>query len=312
MCVADEVHDVESAEALPGWNLRYLQVSRGTLAGSFRAVDLDGMQIVEERYAGVTLNEFGHAPADTYMFSVAHWEGACGRIDAAPWTDGSLFMTRSDRDLDAVMPPGKNMTIVVNQDLLKEYVAVTQHLDLEKWLRRRSILCIDSLPGKQIGTLAREVIAANCANHFDERLGQAAREAVMEALADVVACNVSVGAPSFREMSRPLIVRHARDFIRTHIHEPLQVIDLCRHLRLSRRALQSAFEDVLGVNPSTYMRLLRLNGARASLLHPSDDLQVKDVLQQWGFWHFSRFTADYKRLYGELPSQTLQRMAQSH
>lgn len=310
MFSADEVRDVESAESLPGWDLRYLQVTRGTLAGSFRAVDLDGMQIVEERYAGVTLNEFGRAPPDTYMFSVVQWEGAGGRINAAPWTDGGLYMTRSDRDLDAVMPPGKNITIVVNQGLLKDHVAVTQHLDLENWLSRRSLLRTDTLLGHQIGTLACEVAAASFSGHMDVRLRAAARESVLEVLADVVACNVNAPRPSFREMSRPLIVRRAREFVRHHIQEPLQVIDLCRHLGVSRTALQSAFEDALGMNPSTYVRLLRLNGARSSLLHPTEDLQIKDVVQQWGFWHLSRFSADYKGLYGELPSHTLQRVRQ--
>lgn len=80
---AGEVRDVESAESLPGWDLRYLQVTRGILAGSFRAVDLDGLQIVEERYAGVTLNEFGRPPPDTYMFSVVQWEAPRVRIVVA-------------------------------------------------------------------------------------------------------------------------------------------------------------------------------------------------------------------------------------
>jgi AraC family ethanolamine operon transcriptional activator len=306
------VRDVESAESLPGWDLNYVQVTRGTLAGSFRAVNLGGMQIVEERYAGVTLNEFGHAPSDTYMFSIPHWEGACGRINAAPWTDGGLYMTRSDRDLDAVVPPGKDITIVVSQGLLKDHVAVTQHLDLENWLSRRSILSTNMPLGRRIATLASEVATASLSSHMDDRLRKAARESVMEALADVVACNVSVRPPSYREISRPLIVRRSREFVRHHIHEPLQVIDLCRHLGVSRRALQSAFEDMLGVSPSTYVRLLRLNGARSSLLHPAADLQIKDVVRQWGFWHLSRFSSDYKSLYGELPSQTLQRVRRGY
>ena len=307
---ANEVRDVESAESLPGWDLHYLQVTSGTLAGSFRAVNLGGMQIVEESYAGVTLNEFGRAPSDTYMFSVVQWEGNDGRINAVPWKQGGLYMTRSDRDLDAVMPPGKNITIAVNQRLLKEHVAVTQHLDLENWLSHRSILRTDTLLGYRIGTLATEVAAASFSSHMDDRLRTAARESVLEALADVVACNVTASRPSFREMSRPVIVKRAREFVHHHIHEPLQVIDLCRHLGVSRTALQAVFEDALGMNPSAYVRLLRLNGARSSLLHPSDGMQIKDVVQQWGFWHLSRFSADYKRLYGELPSHTLQRVSQ--
>jgi len=31
---------------------------------------------------------------------------------------------------------------------------------------------------------------------------------------------------------------------------------------------------------------------------------IGDVAARWGFWHLSRFAADYTRLFGELPSAT--------
>jgi AraC family ethanolamine operon transcriptional activator len=39
-----------------------------------------------------------------------------------------------------------------------------------------------------------------------------------------------------------------------------------------------------------------------------DDSQlatVSDVAVRYGFWHMSKFAADYRWLFGELPSQTL-------
>ena len=108
-------------------------------------------------------------------------------------------------------------------------------------------------------------------------------------------------------MSRSFIVQKARAFAVAHIHEPLQVIDICRATGVSRRALQVSFQDVLGINPLSYVRLVRLNGARQALLHPTKGLQVKDVVAKWGFWHLSRFSAEYRELFGELPSETLRR-----
>jgi len=34
-----------------------------------------------------------------------------------------------------------------------------------------------------------------------------------------------------------------------------------------------------------------------------------DVAWRWAFWHQSRFAADYRRLFGELPSETPRRQA---
>jgi AraC family ethanolamine operon transcriptional activator len=31
---------------------------------------------------------------------------------------------------------------------------------------------------------------------------------------------------------------------------------------------------------------------------------VHEIARRWGFWHIGEFAADYRRLFGELPSQT--------
>ena len=34
--------------------------------------------------------------------------------------------------------------------------------------------------------------------------------------------------------------------------------------------------------------------------------KVQDIAARWGFWHLGHFVTDYRRMFGELPSQTLQ------
>jgi AraC family ethanolamine operon transcriptional activator len=58
------------------------------------------------------------------------------------------------------------------------------------------------------------------------------------------------------------------------------------------------------MSPVTYLRALRLNGVRRELKRGGDEA-VADRAARWGFWHQSRFAADYKHLFGELPSETL-------
>jgi AraC family ethanolamine operon transcriptional activator len=47
---------------------------------------------------------------------------------------------------------------------------------------------------------------------------------------------------------------------------------------------------------------------RGELLSRSADT-VGDVAARWGFWHLSRFAADYRQHFGELPSATRARGA---
>jgi AraC family ethanolamine operon transcriptional activator len=32
---------------------------------------------------------------------------------------------------------------------------------------------------------------------------------------------------------------------------------------------------------------------------------VRDVAADWGFWHFSQFSSDYRKLFGQSPSESL-------
>ena len=104
--------------------------------------------------------------------------------------------------------------------------------------------------------------------------------------------------------TRQRVVREARRFMAAHAEEPINVPDLCEAIHVSRRTLQYSFQDVLQMSPVTYLRALRLNGVRRDLRRGGDE-PVADRAARWGFWHLSRFAADYKHMFGELPSETL-------
>ncbi len=130
--------------------------------------------------------------------------------------------------------------------------------------------------------------------------------AVLSAIVDVYqgVSRVPECLPSLS--ARHSIALRAREFIRAHVEEPISVEDLCAALGVSRRTLQYSFEEVFQVNPAAYLRAFRLNGVRRALYRadPTRD-SVHDIAARWGFWHFSRFAQYYRKMFGELPSDTL-------
>ena len=50
-----------------------------------------------------------------------------------------------------------------------------------------------------------------------------------------------------------------------------------------------------------------MDEARHDLLENANETRVTDVALDWGFLHFGWFSQDYRRLFGETPSQTLKR-----
>ena len=73
-------------------------------------------------------------------------------------------------------------------------------------------------------------------------------------------------------------------------------------------ALQTGFQEVLGVGPHAYIRAISLNGVRSHLKNPdSPYTSVQDAAAAYGFWHMSQFALDYREMFGERPSDTLRR-----
>lgn len=109
-------------------------------------------------------------------------------------------------------------------------------------------------------------------------------------------------------MSHYKIVREVRQHLLQNQEETITVVDLCQRFQISRRTLQYAFQDVMGMSPNAYLRTIRLNGVRRCLRDPkSGVMSVQQAAADWGFWHLSQFARDYQGLFGELPSERLKR-----
>ncbi len=103
-------------------------------------------------------------------------------------------------------------------------------------------------------------------------------------------------------------LKRVLEYIDAHIDEPLRISDLCANAAVSESAFLKLFKRQLGMTPKSYLAGQRLFGVHRELWRsdPSSTL-VSRVAESWGFWHMSQFAADYRRLFGELPSATLKR-----
>jgi AraC-like DNA-binding protein len=62
------------------------------------------------------------------------------------------------------------------------------------------------------------------------------------------------------------------------------------------------------MSPKRYLLLRRMNLAwRALRAARPDTVTVTDVATHYGFWQLGRFAVEYRSLFGESPSVTLQR-----
>ena len=108
--------------------------------------------------------------------------------------------------------------------------------------------------------------------------------------------------------ARVEIVKATQKFIKANLHHPLTLEDICQAVFASRRSLIYGFEDIFGMGPMSYLKMLRLNGVRRALLVADPQFnKVKEIALNWGFWHLGHFCQDYKKMFGEAPSKTLKK-----
>ncbi|MBF2076197.1 MAG: helix-turn-helix domain-containing protein [Synechococcales cyanobacterium C42_A2020_086] len=110
--------------------------------------------------------------------------------------------------------------------------------------------------------------------------------------------------------SRNQLMKRAEAMILDNLNRPLSVRDLCRELHISERSLRYHFQEYFGMSPSAYLKAHRLNGVRRQLQASTPaQTTVTHIAIQWGFWHMGQFAKDYKKRFGESPSETLRQSA---
>jgi AraC-like DNA-binding protein len=113
------------------------------------------------------------------------------------------------------------------------------------------------------------------------------------------------GAAALREPTRAGISR-AEDWISARLTEPISRADLCAVSGLNARTLSRGFRRRHDLGPMAFVRERRLDQVHRILLAAAPgEVTVSGVAMDYGFFHLSRFAADYHRAFGELPSETL-------
>lgn len=130
-------------------------------------------------------------------------------------------------------------------------------------------------------------------------------ETLAIAILDALGSSRSLENPSLTKSN--LAVARALEFIHGAELENISAVELCNQAGCSQRSLETGFLKRFGVTPKKYIKCLRLARVHESLRKAShtDQSTIIELAGIHGFWHMGQFAADYRRIYGQLPSETL-------
>ena len=121
----------------------------------------------------------------------------------------------------------------------------------------------------------------------------------------------AVGKPNTVARRHDAIIARFEEFLEANPDRPLYLTEICTAIGVAERTLRACCEEHLGMGPIRFLTLRRMHLAHRALLRtdPSQSTVTRIVAGQ-GFWELGRFSVAYRALFGESPSETLQRPAE--
>ena len=300
----------EHERVLTGWHQTYDQLSKGKFSGRITEALIGDVQLFEEQTSQAVF-ENGPGRAGVVALGVfssiegpARWRGHEVGID-------HVTALSDHAGLELCTPPNCTM------------LSITVPVGLVTTGEEPAAKDADQL----LLNAANHVYSPSLALQVRHRLGTALRTMALHphqfaqaeardqlvselvGLVDGYLCLATAGGGRPDAKKALHVVARAREYIEANTERPITVLELCERTRTARRTLQDCFTQVTGMSPAAYLKAIRLNGFHRSLKHAAGAGTIADIAATWGFWHMSQLSLDYKRLFGELPSETFRAAA---
>ena len=303
----------QQASMLRAWNQQYCQISPGVFDGCVTEIDTGAVHITVERMNRAMLQR-GELPKGCIAVGIPLvFQGHARLCGYTSHIDGLHFF--SGRDGFEFVSPENHL--LVDVEFYPERFA---HPLLREALERIGTRLGDrsrvlDMPSAAMGSMRSALRTLLGAVSSDPQLldNTAVRESFEKSLVFALSELLETEACDSNSLqSRPrnwqLVKAAWLEIENTASDCPLSVAELVSQLQVSRRSLQYAFNETLAVNPAGYLRIERLNRVRQVL---SEAHSVTEAATRFGFWHFGHFAAEYRALFGELPSETFRTVRES-
>ena len=236
-------------------------------------------------------------------------ESFCGdqQVIARPGT-AAVFTPKEHTRLPLWAPDAGQLCIKINRRSLESELEGLLGHPLDSWVRFRLGFDLSTPAGRSwtaslqllLGELDSEESLAQRSRPHREQLERLVISSLLRAQPNDHHDELFAAAPSVRTRT----VKRVVDALEAAPEETWTLGDMATLAEVSARRLQQGFAEQLGMSPTAYLRVLRLERVRADL--QAGAVSVGDAAYRWGFNHLGRFAEAYRRRFDESPSQTLQ------
>lgn len=296
-----------------GFQLAITQLVGGRLSGTVMPLPLGPLQLLRIRH-NRAVHVDGAKPCGRQLFTLNLLDPRQApplRSHGSPMEPPALFGLAPTGEIHVTVPEVCDLVLIsMDREAFHQWAAELgcSHLD-ERSLRLNWL----ELDPQCFEGLRRYLLQLfSVAETQPELLRQASwRRLALQDLGPLLICGlagaVELSTSTPRPPARIELVKQVQRWIAENPNLPMTLDDLCRQVYVSRRCLIQGFREHLGMGPMAYLKLQRLHGARRYLLQADPvDTTVTAAACRFGFLNSGHFARDYRQLFGELPSETLQ------
>jgi AraC family ethanolamine operon transcriptional activator len=294
--------DALAASAL-AWDQEYEQIGRGRFEGRLTQLVLGDLQLGREAWSPGVLQR-GSAPAGTWTFGLPLMAEGSLHIRRRPAPPGQLLAATSHDDVGfAATGPTAIMVVVLPTQSIDHWVQVRRgidRLDVNLPSPRWQVPAAEMTRRAEALSGLLQALTTRPGDLWTDRSLPQVESQIFEVILGMIP-SAEIIEPVH---SRARIARAVLSLLRERLDDPPSITELCILVGARERTLYLSCVEAFGRPPATLLAELRLNAAHRALSHPVRETTVTAVAALFGFSHFGRFAAIYRRQFGELPSAT--------
>lgn len=300
----------EFLDKTKSWNLEFRQLEEKKFRGQLIQYGFQTVQVGIGEF-GSRLDQRGEPPPDHFTFALLG-DKSCRVIWRGKEIKPNVVLVyRPSDEIDCSSEAGfKVTTFSISLQSLQEYCNTMKLYQLIGRFDHQRAFSISYLEKGIILRVIEElnqVVALSNNGSKSEIIRTTLEFRIIHLILQGIAKSVDIGTPrSLTPRSRKALKQIEKECIVSK-SPPLSTRDLCEISGLSERTIQYLFQWKYGITPVAYLKKVRLNDVRKILYHAKPgSIKIADIANARGFWHMGQFAKDYRQLFGELPSQTLQ------
>jgi AraC family ethanolamine operon transcriptional activator len=313
LLINQEFRDIESLNGILGWDLDWRQIEPGALKFHITAFGHPEINVIRVEF-NRSFHQIGRPPPGAITMGFPDIESGILKSNGVDTSPGTLINFNYCKLLDTVNQ-GKFGAYVISFSeaaLRSAFTNIGLNPDL---VRRVNQSRFWGPSGDKHQQLRQTLHALREVAVSEGSVGLERWSLVFNQDLPAITVQILTGESQQFALSAPKLQAQALERALHILSEYDQIPDSVKALSVlsgaSWSTLERAFLNEFGITPKAYIKVRRLTVVQAELIKQRPSANICDVAGQWGFHHMGSFAADYKKQFGELPSETQNRLAET-